>query len=126
MAKALKKILFIDDDESILSIGKVSLQALSGVTVKTAKSGEEGLTVAREFLPDLILLDVLMPGLDGVNTFQAMQKEASLAKIPVVFLTVKSQKWDEYRKLKILDILEKPFNPLNLASAIKTIWEKQI
>lgn len=126
MNKELKKILFIDDDEDIHFILKLSLQDLSGVEVCSALSGEEGIKIAEKFHPDLILLDVMMPHMNGFATLQAMKLLPGLAHIPIVFLTAKAQKKEieEYFKCGVADVIIKPFDPIQLPNQIIQIWKK--
>jgi two-component system, OmpR family, response regulator len=122
--KSLTKILFVDDDRDILTIAKYSLESLSDVHVKYLTSGEEAIQEALVFNPDLILIDVMMPKMDGITTLNAMRLIPTLAKIPVVFVTAKVQKEElaNYSQLGILDVIIKPFDPLTLAANIKNIW----
>lgn len=126
MNKKLKKILFVDDDPDAHLIVKISLQELSDIELYTALSGEEAIKIALNTHPDLILLDVMMPDLDGIVTLQAIKLLPSLAKTPVVFLTARVQKNEiaEYFKCGILDVITKPFNPITLPETINQIWEK--
>ena len=124
--KLLNKILFVDDDPDILTIARYCLENSSDITVKYLNSGERAIQEALVFQPDLILLDVMMPNMDGISTLTAMRLLPSLAKIPVVFITAKVQKEElvNYSKLGILDVIIKPFDPLTLASTIQHIWIK--
>lgn len=120
----LKKIIFVDDDNDILTIAKYSLEE-SDKTIKYINSGEEAIQEALIFNPDLILLDVMMPKMDGISTLNAIRLLPSLSKTPVVFITAKVQKEEiaNYSKLGILDIIIKPFDPITLASTIQKIWD---
>lgn len=124
--KPLTKLLFIDDDNDILTIAKYCLESLSGVTVKYLSSGEETIQEALDFQPDLIILDVMMPKMDGVATINAMHLIPSIVHIPVVFITAKVQKEEiaQYFKLGVIDVITKPFDPLTLPSTIQNIWDK--
>lgn len=124
--KPLTKILFVDDDLDILTIAKYCLESLSGTTVKYLSSGEETIQEALIFHPDLILLDVMMPKMDGIATVNAMRLLPGLAHIPVVFITAKvqSEELTNYYKLGILDVIVKPFDPFTLTNSIQNIWDK--
>lgn len=126
MEPELKKILFVDDDEDIHLIVKLSLRRIPGYELRTALSGEEAIKIAEEFNPDLILLDLMMPKMDGVATFQAIKQLPSIAKTPVVFLTARTQQSEieEYLSLGILDVIAKPFDPMTLGELVQQIWTK--
>lgn len=126
MKKELKKILFIDDDEDIHLIVNICLREIPNVEVRSAFSGEEGIKVAMEFHPDLILLDVMMPKMDGTATLQALKLLPSFVDTPVVFLTAKSQKneVEEYLKCGVADVIIKPFDPMTLSKRVLQIWDR--
>lgn len=94
--------------------------------MKYLTSGEGAIREALTFQPDLIILDVMMPKMDGIDTLNAMHLLPSIAHIPVVFNTAKVQKEEiaRYYKLGIVDVIIKPFDPLTLASSIQNIWDK--
>jgi CheY-like chemotaxis protein len=112
-----RRILIIDDDDDIREVAALTLEMVAGWNVMTANSGANGIRKAREENPDAILLDVMMPGMDGPTTFQEMQKIPEIAKIPVILLTAKVQGADQKRfaALGVAAILFKPFDPLTLA-----------
>ena len=83
----LKRILQIDDDEDILAVGQAALQGYGGFEVRTAQTGKEALEMAGSFAPQLILLDWMMPGMDGRAILHALQAAPGLAHVPVVYLT---------------------------------------
>lgn len=126
MNKPLRKILLVDDDEDILMIAKYSLRDLKDVSVKFVSSGEEAIKEALQYQPDLILLDIMMPKMDGISTLNAIRLLPTIANTPVAFLTAKAQKAeiDKYFTLGIVDVIVKPFDPLTLADKVKQIWEK--
>ncbi len=116
----MKHILIIDDDDDIREVAALSLEAVAGWDVTTACSGADGIASAQENAPDAILMDVMMPGMDGPTTFRAMQRIAALAKIPVVLLTAKVQGVDQRRfsDLGVAGVLFKPFDPMTLSLQI--------
>jgi two-component system OmpR family response regulator len=126
MTKPLTKILFVDDDADTLTIAKFSLQTLQGVEVKYAGSGEEAIKIALEFQPDVILLDVMMPKMDGFATMKAIRELDSIAHIPIVFFTAKVQKEEiaSYNQMGVIGVIVKPFDPLTLGEAIQRLWEQ--
>jgi CheY-like chemotaxis protein len=112
-----KRILIIDDDDDIREVAALTLEMVAGWQVVTANSGTNGIETAQTENPDAILLDVMMPGMDGPTTFQELQKIPTTAKIPVILLTAKVQGADQKRfaALGVAAILFKPFDPLTLA-----------
>lgn len=123
--KKLKKILLVEDEPDIRAIACVSLEDIGGFTVKYCASGKEALEVVENFAPDLILLDVMMPEMDGVTTLKKLRENPLLQKTPVIFLTARTQVSDiaRYIELGALDVITKPFNPMTLAKVLKTLWE---
>ena len=125
MTNELKKILFIEDEPDIHTIIRYALEKRGGLTVHYCFSGKEALLVAESFSPDLILLDVMMPEMDGIATFQRLQQLPSLASTPIIFMTAKSQVSElaHYKQLSALDIITKPFNAVLLADQLRDIWK---
>lgn len=122
-------ILIIDDEDDIREVAALSLEAIAGWKVCCAASGGEGIAVAREQQPEAILMDVMMPVMDGPSTFREMQKLPEIANIPVLLLTAKVQGVDQRRfaDLGVAGVLFKPFDPLTLAEQIARAlhWELQ-
>jgi len=112
-----RHILIIDDEDDIREVAALSLESVAGWQVTTASSGAEGMRLAAAEVPDAILMDVMMPAMDGPTTFREMQKLPELAKIPVILLTAKVQGVDQRRfaGLGVTAVLFKPFDPLTLA-----------
>jgi two-component system OmpR family response regulator len=111
------KVLIIDDEPDIRRIARLGLSRVGKMDVVDAGSGAEGLALARQERPDAILLDVMMPGLDGPSTLARLREDAATAAIPVVFLTAKSMavELDRLRSLGVAGVLTKPFDPMTLA-----------
>ena len=122
----LKKMILVDDDEDVLTIAKYCLESLKGVDIKYLTSGEETLKEALSFQPDLILLDIMMPKMDGITTLKTMKLVPNLTNIPVVFFTAKVQKEElaQYQQLGAIETIIKPFDPLTLADNILKIWDR--
>jgi CheY-like chemotaxis protein len=118
-----RKILIIDDEEDIREVAALSLETVAGWNVITANSGAQGLARAIEHQPDAILLDVMMPGMDGPTTFRELRKNPITVSIPVLLLTAKVQASDQRRfaDLGVQAILFKPFDPLTLAQQISNV-----
>jgi CheY-like chemotaxis protein len=116
----MRRILIIDDEDDIREVAALSLESIAGWEVSTASSGQAGIQAAIAGQPDAILMDVMMPGMDGPTTFKEMQTIPSIAHIPVVLLTAKVQGVDQRRfaGLGVAAVLFKPFDPLTLADQI--------
>ncbi len=115
-----KRVLVVDNEEYIQEITKICLETTAGWEVLTAGSGQEGIIQAEKSQPDAILLDVMMPEMDGITTFEKLQINPETKQIPVIFLTAKIQASDRrrYCELGIKEAIAKPFNPLELASQV--------
>ncbi len=116
----LKSILVIDDEVDILRLIQTCLEVMGGWQVLIACSGNEGLRLAQNNQPDAILLDVMMPDMDGLTTFQQLQDNPSTRCIPVVLLTARGRSVDQgmFAELGVKGVLNKPFNPLKLADQV--------
>jgi len=114
------RILIIDDEDDIREVAAMSLETVAGWEVMVASSGAQGLSRAAMYKPDAILLDVMMPGMDGPTTFRELRKNPATAQIPVFFLTAKVQAADRRRfaDLGIEAVLVKPFDPMTLSTQI--------
>ncbi len=121
---SLAKILYVEDEEDIREVAKLALEAVGGFEVKLCGSGTDALQEALLFSPDLILLDVMMPGMDGQTTFQELRKIPQLANTPIIFMTAKVQEVARYKEMGALDVIAKPFDPMILSDQIKAIWEQ--
>jgi CheY-like chemotaxis protein len=116
----MRRVLIVDDEDDIREVASLSLEATSDWQILTASSGREGLETAAAEKPDAILMDVMMPGMDGPTTFKQLQLNPLTARIPVVLLTAKVQGVDQRRfaGLGVAGVLFKPFDPLTLADQI--------
>jgi CheY-like chemotaxis protein len=117
---AERKILIIDDESDIREVAAMSLEAVCGWGVVQASSGREGMQIAQQRKPDAILLDVMMPDMDGPSTLQMLRSDEKTASIPVIFLTAKVQSADRKRfsDLGVAAVLSKPFDPMVLGEQI--------
>ncbi|BAZ40768.1 response regulator receiver domain protein [Calothrix sp. NIES-4101] len=118
-----KRILVVDNEEYIQEVTKICLETVANWEVLTASSGREGINKATNEQPDAILLDVMMPDMDGITTFEKLQANPITQNIPVIFLTAKIQASDRkrYTELGIKDAIAKPFNPTELAHQVATV-----
>ena len=117
-----RRILVVDNEPSIQEVAQICLETVAGWEVSIAGSGLEGLAAAEREQPDAILLDVMMPDMDGLDTFSRLQANPVTRSIPVILLTAKVQTTDRqiYTKLGIRSTIAKPFSPLDLAQEIAT------
>ena len=122
-----KRILLIDDEETIQEVVQAGIEIEAGWHVAIASSGLEGINLAQTQKPDAILLDVMMPDMDGISTLSNLKADAQTCSIPVIFLTAKTQvaEKDQLQSLGVVDVITKPFNSMTLASQIAKIlqWE---
>lgn len=125
-----KRILVIDDEADIREIAKVSLNITKQWDVLTAASGKEGLAIAAEQRPDAILLDVIMPGIDGLVTLKQLKENPATQSIPVLLLTatIKIATREQYVQLGAKAVMIKPFDPGLLADQIQTVlnWDAPV
>lgn len=120
----LTRILMVEDEADIQAIAQLALEALGGFKVCMCSSGRAALQAASTFHPDLILLDVMMPEMDGPSTLAALRALPCTAATPVIFMTAKVQPKEltEYKALGVPDVIAKPFDPMTLAATITAIW----
>ncbi len=119
----VSKVLLIDDEPHIRRIGELSLKGVGKWIVVLASNGPEALEMAERESPDVILLDVMMPGMDGPETLKQLRGREVTARIPVIFMTAKVQKHevDKYRVAGAVGVIPKPFDPMTLPSQIVQI-----
>jgi CheY-like chemotaxis protein len=115
-----KQILVVDNEQYIQEVAKICLETVAGWKVETASSGQEGIMKAETYQPDAILLDVMMPEMDGITTFEKLQENPLTKAIPVILLTAKIQASDHrrYVQMGMISAIAKPFNPLELAADV--------
>lgn len=120
---AVSKVLLVDDEPHIRRIGELSLKGVGKWTVVLASNGNEALDKVEHEKPDVILLDVMMPGMDGQETLAHLRARPATAEIPVIFMTAKVQKHevDRYREAGAAGVIPKPFDPMALPSQILDI-----
>ena len=119
----IRKVLLVDDEDDIRTIGQLSLSRVGGWQTVLAASGAEAVTKAAAEQPDLILLDVMMPGMDGPTTLGQLRAQAATARTPVIFMTAKIQKQEvaRYLELGAVGVIGKPFDPMALPAEIKKL-----
>jgi two-component system, OmpR family, response regulator len=122
----MNKILHIEDESDIQEVARIALQDVGGFDVTAVGSGREGVAAAKSGTPDLILLDVMMPGMDGPTTLRELKGCPETSSIPVIFMTAKAQSHEieRYLSLGALGVITKPFDPMTLADEVQALLEK--
>lgn len=115
-----KKVLIVDDDDDVREATQICLEVTGDWQILTASSGREGLIKAIAQQPDLILLDVMMPDMDGLETFTELQANSITRSIPVILLTAKAQPAElrQFTQLQVLDVITKPYEPFSLSDRV--------
>ena len=117
-----RRILVVDDDELLREVAQTALELVGGWQVSTAHSGSQAQQQARTDRPDAILLDVMMPGIDGPTTVNALRADPATRDIPIIFLTAKSPSdVEEWRPLGLAGVISKPFDPMTLPAEMAAI-----
>ncbi len=114
-----KRILYIEDEADLQWLVKHILESVGDFEVQVCDSGAEGLRRIGEFAPDLVLLDVMMPGMDGFGVLRALRARPESAVLPVVFLTARTQESDEYLRSGARGVIIKPFEPAGLVEQVR-------
>lgn len=119
----IRRVLLVDDEPDIRTIGEMSLESVGGWEVRLASSGVEALAQVDAFAPDVILLDVMMPDLDGPGTLTALRERADVPHVPVIFMTARVQpkEVDAYLALGAAGVIHKPFDPMTLPDDVRRI-----
>ncbi len=122
----LNHILMVEDEVDIQAVARLALQAIGGFSVEICSSGSEAIEKAPTFASELILLDVMMPGMNGPSTLKALRDLPQTAATPVIFMTAKVQPSEitQYKAMGALDVIAKPFDPMTLCGTINNIWAK--
>jgi two-component system, OmpR family, response regulator len=126
MSDQLERITYVEDEPDIRSITEFALTEIGGFSLDVCASGAEALERAPRFHPDLIILDIMMLGMDGVETYKRLRATPDLAATPVVFMTAKAMnhEMDRYRALGAAEVIAKPFDPLLLSARLQQIWQE--
>lgn len=124
----LEKILHVEDDESIRIIVEMALVDLSGYTLCACESGLEAIAQVEQFAPDLILLDAMMPGMDGLQTLAKLREKECCRQIPVVFMTARIQQAEkqQYVDAGAVAVIEKPFEATQLGDQLALIYQNHL
>lgn len=124
--KELKKILYAEDEPDVQTVVELTVQTMSDYQIKVCDNGKKLLECVGEYNPDLILLDVMMPEMDGPTTFKNLQSDENTKNIPVIFMTAKAQvhEVETFKETGALGVITKPFDPINLCEEIQEIWNQ--
>ena len=119
------KILYVDDEADIRTIVQFAFEDEEGFELKVCASGQEALDTVADYRPALVLLDVMMPGMDGPTTLQRLHVQPGLAQLPVAFVTAKVQPQEvaHLKSLGAVDVIAKPFDPMALADHVRGLWQ---
>ena len=125
MDKELKRILYVEDEPDIQEVAKLALESVGNFELTVCSNGQEALNKAASADADLILMDVMMPGMDGPTTMLKLKDIPEVSDIPVIFMTAKIQPSEvqNYKKLGAIDVIAKPFDPMTLSDQIRSIWQ---
>lgn len=127
MSAVLQRVLYVEDDSDIRTIASMALEVVGGLTLQACASGAEALAAAGPFAPQLLLLDVMMPGMDGPTTLARLREQPALRDVPVIFMTAKVQASEvaQYKALGALGVISKPFDPMTLAGQVQALWQQR-
>lgn len=122
--RELIKILYVEDEPDIAQVARLALETVGGFTIESCENGQIALDKGPAFQPDLVLMDVMMPEMDGPTALQRMKKMSEFDGVPVIFMTAKVQPAEiaEYKALGALDVIPKPFDPMTLAEQVRQVW----
>ncbi len=125
---ALNRVMHVDDEADIREIARLALECVGGFTVESCATGDQALQKASVFNPEIILLDVMMPGMSGPDVLEALRASPETAQIPVIFMTAKVQvrELEALTELGAVGVIEKPFDPMMVSNLVTDIWERRI
>ncbi len=123
----LKRLLYVEDEPDIRAVAQVALQHIGGFDLRVCESGEQAVREAVAFAPDMVLLDVMMPGMDGPGTLRALRALPELQAVPMAFMTAKVQPEEvsQFIAMGAVGVIAKPFDPMTLAGQVRALWERQ-
>ncbi|WP_084474017.1 response regulator, partial [Deinococcus pimensis] len=128
MPAELRRVLLVEDDPDIQAVALIALEDVGGLTVLACGSGREALEAAPDFRADVVLLDVMMPGMSGPDTLRALRERPETREVPVVFMTARVQRHevDEYLTMGAIGVIPKPFEPMSLADELRSLLEADV
>lgn len=124
MTRNLKRIAYVEDEPDIRAVAELALTVVGGYELNVSEDGEQAIRNIPAFSPDLILLDVMMPGMTGLELLRIIKKIPGISDTPVIFMTAKAQKYeiDQYRDLGAVGVIPKPFDPMMLPAQVQELW----
>ncbi len=124
--KILNTLLYIDDDENLRALVKMSLEIIGHYTLKLSASGAEALEILKVFSPDLILLDLMMPNMSGIEVLKKITMQKELKKTPIILMTGQSElePLKLSKELAVIGIISKPFDPIQLSEQVQKFWNE--
>ena len=122
----LERVFYVEDDQDIREVATLALEDVGGLTLKVCESGKQALQEVEGFQPQVILLDVMMPGMDGPETLSAMREMGAITdSMLAVFMTAKvhPEEVERYKTLGVDQVISKPFDPMTLADEVRALWD---
>jgi two-component system OmpR family response regulator len=128
MSEKLSRILYAEDEKDIRAIAQVALEDIGGFTVQYCSNSKEVFEIVKDFAPQLLLLDVMMPGMDGPTILKILRDQYNMTDVPAIFMTAKIQAGEimQYKEMGIIEVITKPFDPMLLAKNINDVWDKYL
>lgn len=125
MADSLSRVVYVEDEPDIQAIVRIALEAIGGLQVTIFNSGQEAIARAADQQPQLLVLDVMMPGLDGPSTLRLLREQPGMQHVPAVFMTAKAQPQEIEQLLQqgAIAVVSKPFDPMQLAEQLQRHWQ---
>ncbi|NQD36567.1 response regulator [Permianibacter sp. IMCC34836] len=126
MAETLSRVVYVEDEPDIQAIVRIALEAIGGLQVTIFNSGQEAIARAADQQPQLLVLDVMMPGLDGPSTLRLLREQTRLQQVPAIFMTAKAQPQEIEQLLRqgAIAVVSKPFDPMQLAEQLQRHWQQ--
>jgi two-component system OmpR family response regulator len=123
----LHRIMHVEDDESIRAVAEIALTDVAGFELLSCDSGQSAISQVQAFAPQLILLDVMMPQMDGLQTLAALRQLPGIKNIPVVFMTARIQQAEkqQYQDAGAIAVIDKPFDPMQLGETLRSLYQQQ-
>jgi len=125
MSDALTRVVYVEDEPDIQAIVRIALESIGGMQVTVFSSGQEAIARAADVQPQLLVLDVMMPGLDGPGTLRLLREQAPLRNVPAIFMTAKAQPQEiaALQQQGAIAVVSKPFDPMQLAAELRRHWQ---
>lgn len=126
MTHNLKRISYVEDEPDIRAVAELALTAVGGYELDVSEDGEQAIRNIPAFSPDLILLDVMMPGMTGPELYRHIKKIPGVSDTPVIFMTAKALKHEveHYRELGAVGVIPKPFDAMTLSNQVQSLWDR--